>query len=84
MVGTLQQSLTFNEIDDAVGALAVASPMVPAFVAETGATVIGRSMAHTRADTTVSPLSAAPVDTSAPPPHGRWAQRVPAPSTYRS
>ena len=25
MVGTLQQSLTFNEIDDAVGALAVAS-----------------------------------------------------------
>ena len=50
MVGTLQQSLTFNEIDDAVGALAVASPMVPAFVAETGASVIGRSMAHTRAE----------------------------------
>jgi len=50
MAGTLQQSITFNEIDDAAAALTVVSPMVPALVAETGAAVIGRSMAHTRAE----------------------------------
>ena len=50
MSGSVQLSMTFDEIDDAVAALGNAGPLIPGLIAETGTTVIGRSMAHTRSE----------------------------------
>ena len=50
MSGSVQASFIFNQIDEAVAALDKAAAAATGLIAETGTTVIARSIAHARAE----------------------------------